>query len=162
MLPPKRKEKRGETKFESQRQCLTKAQLEDHLSAFKTKECGNDDMHDPRICHQFHDHDRDRRRTPKKTTTRSMNAPIPWKRYITLPSFEQVTISLAGLEFSFQSMCAHAHSAEDLGDRRRSEREYEDRPSEKAREQRILAAFVPDHKPRDFVTERRALWYQVC
>jgi hypothetical protein len=63
-VAPKRKEKVGKDAADLQRKTLTKAQLENFLSCFKTRECNNDGHHDPRICTQYHDIIKDRRRNP--------------------------------------------------------------------------------------------------
>ena len=61
----------------------------------------------------------------------------------------------------FQAICAHAHSSEDLRDRTKTEREYEQDQWESVREQPLLAAFLPERKRRDFTSEFGTLWRDV-
>jgi hypothetical protein len=160
-VAPKRKEKLGRDVAYEQRKPLTKVQLEDLLSRFKTTECDNETHHDPRICTQYHDIIKERRRNPFKeyytvdecvNTMEKMYHPVLFRTHF----------CRHGSACPFQSICAHAHSPEDLRDRALAEKDHDQfPPSEVVRQRPRLAAFMPEIKQRDFKSECGALWSEI-
>jgi hypothetical protein len=159
-VAPKRKERVGKDAANLQRNALTEAQLEKFLSCFKTVECDNENHHDPRICTHFHDINKDRRRNPYEEYY-TVDDCVNTMEKMYHPVLFRTTYCRLGSACPFQTICAHAHSPEDLRDRTKAEREYDQGQCEAVRQQPLLVAFLPERKRRDFTSECGALWRDV-
>jgi len=141
--------------------CMTETEVRAFLENYKVSRCQEDPRdHDLRFCHHFHEQKKDSRRNPYKhpydvddcqSIIEKMYHPVAFR----------TAYCHNGSACLFQSICAHAHSPEELRDRQKATFEYAEFRASFNQQKHVLSAFVPEPKKRDYYSECGILWNEM-
>jgi hypothetical protein len=156
-----RRKKCTKVEVRESRQSLSEDDVKRFLSDFKTSACSNDMHHDFSLCPHFHHGDTDRRRNPYEQYYDLDACVNPMETMYHPAIFRTTYCQRRGEQLCrFGKFCAHAHTEDDLRDRKSAILEYDCQPV-KPRPQPSLSLFLPAETRRDYRTESNALWQQV-